>query len=691
MIYKSDGKLEIGQSNITNNVASSNGIVYINSGSLSFSEEVDFINNQGSLYVFNTKVEFKGTIVFINNFGVSGGAITAILSQITFNTASTITVTNNTAIYGGGISLTQSSLHVYHSIELTNNQATGFGGGIYAYQSEIEFKPEQVHVQRSQINNNTASNGGAVFAIATNLKITKTYLGFCSNTAKQNGGAMYLEQNSKIYVQKNECDSPDDLIVKLDFTSNLAEKGGAIYVADHSNDRMLCQLASSENVYQTECFIQTLGVHKSHQGENTMNTYFSNNAARLSGSDIYGGLLDRCTINPTAELVNYSPTNKNLSGFDYIKATTQISHIVYHNQQSPQTNYFIGNISKIDVIGLISSDAVQIEFCMGKVIHPNYRPSNLLKKKGEKFTVSLVAVDQVGNPLNATIKSYFSSKSEIGRLNAGQGERQIGNHCTELEFNVYSQDNSAQLNIYASGPCGSVGISRKTIDLFFLPCTCPVGFQPSPSEIDCTCKCNQMWKKHQITSCFPENGTILIDTNVWIGVGNYTDGTGFVIHDNCPFDYCVEKPVLISLTSPENADKQCAYNRTRILCGLCKEDLSLVFGSSRCQECTDYYLFLLIPFSLAGIALVILIVLFNLTVAAGTIHGMILYANILTASYSMFLPFATPNFLTVFISWLNLDLGIETCFYNGMDRIPTVNSSSNWLSQHTCSYLLSPL
>ena len=139
-----------------------------------------------------------------------------------------------------------------------------------------------------------------------------------------------------------------------------------------------------------------------------------------------------------------------------------------------------------------------------------------------------------------------------------------------------------------------------------------------------------------------------------------------IIHD-CPFDYCVEKPVNISLGNPDSADEQCAYNRTASLCGMCHEHLSLVFGSSRCQECSSYYIFLLIPFALSGIALVALILLFNMTVATGTIHGLIFYANILTASHSLFLPFATPNFLSVFVSWLNLDLGIETCFYDGMD------------------------
>ena len=154
-------------------------------------------------------------------------------------------------------------------------------------------------------------------------------------------------------------------------------------------------------------------------------------------------------------------------------------------------------------------------------------------------------------------------------------------------------------------------------------------------------------------------------TNIWIGLSNSTNGTGFVIHD-CPFDYCVQKPVNSSLSSPNSADEQCAYNRTGSLCGMCKE-LSLVFGISHCQECSSYNIFLLIPFALAGIALVVFILLFNMTVATGTIHGLIFYAYILTANRSLFLRFATPNFLTVFVSWLNLDLGIETCFYNGMD------------------------
>ena len=365
--------------------------------------------------------------------------------------------------------------------------------------------------------------------------------------------------------------------------------------------------------------------------------------------------------------INYFPKFRNLSGFEYVKTTTQIEQIIdYSHYHIP--DYFIENISRSDVKELISSDAVQVEFCLNNVISPNYSHPNVSIKKGEMFTVSLVAVDHVGNPLNATIISSFQSKSGNGRLKAGQVEQQVGDQCTELEYNVYSQDNSAQIHIHADGPCGDKGVSRKTLTVTFLPCTCPIGFEPSPgpAEIDCICECDQTLQQHRITSCSSESETILMETNIWIGLSNYSNETGFIIHD-CVFDYCVEKPVNISLSSPDSADEQCAYSRTGNLCGMCQEDLSLVFGNSRCQVCSNNYISLLIPFALAGIALIAFILLFNMTVATGTIHGLIFYANILTANHSLLLPPSTSNILTVFISWLNLDLGIETCFYNGMD------------------------
>ena len=672
VILQDGGILTICQTNITNNFARYKGTLFLKSVTLMITGGVNFMNNRGSLYVSSSQVQINGAAVFMNNLGAFGGAITAIQqSQIIFNTASMVTISNNTATYGGGIYLAQSNLHVYHPFELTDNKASEYGGGIYASRSDIEFKSEQTRTL--EIFNNTALNGGALCAIASNIQFSNTLVDFSSNTAITNGGAMYLGQNSKIQILKNEPDyvRDDNLHVSLDFTSNSAEKGGAIYVAHNTNDGVLCQVADRE-INQAECFIQTLGTYNTRNNTNTtyINTFLTNNTALISGSDIYGGLLDQCTMNPDAELhliLWKQPYNKTIYGFDYIKATTQIEQIVdYSPYARSHPQYLINKITKSDVKELISSDGI-LNFCSNHVLSPNHSHPAVLINKGELFTVGVVVVDQVGNPVNATVSSSLSSESGNGHFKGGQVEQKVRNQCTELEYNVYPQDSSAQLHIhlYAEGPCGSIEVSKLILNLTFLPCECPVGFQPSSSQIECICECDPSLMQYQITSCFAKTGTIQVETNIWIGLSNSTNETGFVIHD-CPFDYCVKKPVNISLNSPDSADKQCTYNRTGSLCGMCKE-LSLVFGSSRCQECSSYYIFLLIPFALAGIALVAFILLFNMTVATGTIHGLIFHANIFRANRSLFVPFAAPNFLTVFISWLNLDLGIETCFYNGMD------------------------
>ena len=63
-----------------------------------------------------------------------------------------------------------------------------------------------------------------------------------------------------------------------------------------------------------------------------------------------------------------------------------------------------------------------------------------------------------------------------------------------------------------------------------------------------------------------------------------------------------------------------------------------------------------------------LLYLLNLTVTNGTINGIIFYANIVSIIDSVFLVnYNVFKTLKVFISFINLDLGIETCYYNGMD------------------------
>ena len=75
-----------------------------------------------------------------------------------------------------------------------------------------------------------------------------------------------------------------------------------------------------------------------------------------------------------------------------------------------------------------------------------------------------------------------------------------------------------------------------------------------------------------------------------------------LVHTNCPLHYCVSTPNDINLAI--NPDTQCAFNCSGTLCGACQVGLSLMLGTPACKRCpNDYYLLLLLAFSLAGIAL----------------------------------------------------------------------------------------
>ncbi len=158
--------------------------------------------------------------------------------------------------------------------------------------------------------------------------------------------------------------------------------------------------------------------------------------------------------------------------------------------------------------------------------------------------------------------------------------------------------------------------------------------------------------------------------NVWI---SYDNITGYLVYPNCPYDYCKPPSLLtsINLNYPSGANAQCAFDRSDLLCGSCQPGLSLSIGSSRCISCPSYWpallVIIVIAAIIAGIVLVAVLLTLNMTVAVGTLNGWIFYANVLAANRSILLPFSEQNYITVFISWLNLELGLDTCFIEGMD------------------------
>ena len=197
------------------------------------------------------------------------------------------------------------------------------------------------------------------------------------------------------------------------------------------------------------------------------------------------------------------------------------------------------------------------------------------------------------------------------------------------------------------------------VNVTFLPC--PVGFTLSSKA----CQCNNAIKSINGTQCSIDwmPHPIRRSGNNWLSYNQQYNCT--VAHKNCPFDNCNTSAVYLNLIHP---DLQCTNGRSGTLCGECQTGLSLTLGSNKCESCNNKYLSIVVAFIVAGIALVVFLLGCNLTVSVGSINGLLFYANMIKLNESALFPNGVSiPVLSQFIAWLNLDLGIQTCFFNGLD------------------------
>ena len=301
-------------------------------------------------------------------------------------------------------------------------------------------------------------------------------------------------------------------------------------------------------------------------------------------------------------------------------------------------NLFGTNIS-------ISSSPVKVCLCIKNEHNCSHQlQAQVEVKRGAAFNVSLVAVDQLEQPVDALIHASLES-TESG-LFEGQLTTEIGGRCTNLTFNVVSPHECEELTLYAiDGPCKNANLSRRVVKIHFLLCSCPVGFQISgKTEINCSCDCHSNIIQYT-EYCDSRTGSFIkqSQSRAWISYINDTNLTGCLVYKNCLFDYCNSLSLLVDLNQPNGADAQCAFNRSSLLCGSCQPGLSLSLGSSCCLQCPSYRPALLIAISaaavIAGTALITFLLLLNMTVAVGTLNGLIFYANVIHANKSILLPF----------------------------------------------------
>ena len=260
-----------------------------------------------------------------------------------------------------------------------------------------------------------------------------------------------------------------------------------------------------------------------------------------------------------------------------------------------------------------------------------------------------------------------------------QTQQNVSIHrCSNISYTLLSPSNIMCELILKQAVNTHYGIkvSYSKFHVKLLPC--PPGFM----FIQMRCQCDPILTLNDyVKDCDINDQTVLRSPNSWIF---YSESLHtYQLSKNCPFDYCYPHSSKLKLSNP---DSQCQFNRSGILCGQCQQHLSTIFGSSEsdCQKCSNMHLLLLIPIAVSGIVLMIIMFVLNLTVSEGTIIPFILYFNILNihiiplfSSHLLIKPFYT------FISFANLNLGIQTCFYNGMD-----DYTKTWLQFSFPIYLI---
>ena len=603
-------------------------------------------NPATALVVNNTDITLAGITEFTHNSAcgiiVPGGAIIALSSSLTF-TGYTVFLDNGAAFgicpfggftVGGGaiLTLNHTVLSFSGTTNFINNSATGLGGAIYAESTVLSFSGA------THFFNNSAPIGGAI----SNQNNTMTFNGtvYFTNNGHYGkvvstvngytvGGGVYMGPTSIFSILPNTT---------VYWENNHASLGGAIFVDNANPTASYCTLFIPY-VPKEECFFQLPGQNVSNGID--VQLVFKNNSADVAGSVLYGGAIDNCKLTHGLDSHN--------SG--------EVFDMIVHNNDTDH-----------NMTSKISSDPIQICLCEHNLPDCSESAMHRTVYPGETFEASVVAVGQRHGTVPSRVVSIIAQSVNSGHLPDSQHLQQASNMCTKLNYTVLSLSRAVILVLHAEGsPCSFFGgIYMYTLNIYVrLKPTCPPGFNISISNKSCVCE-QRLAHYTGEHKCSITNGvgTITRDSHqqFWVGYDNQSDG--LILHPLCPFDYCVSHKVVITLN---NMDIQCAYNRSGLLCGRCKEGYSLVLGASQCKQCTNSHLVLLIPFAVMGIALVFLLLVSKLTVATGTLSGLVFYANIVGINRSILLPVESTNGLSIFIAWLNLDFGIETCFYNGMD------------------------
>ena len=582
-----------------------------------------------------------------------------ITESIILTNCTNATMSIDMSVLQRGVSIYNSTQLKIHNSNFSNMEPLNFASDPTSISSIILLYYSSITIENCTFTKNDIS---AIKLFSSTLTLSgDTY--FVNNTSPS-GTAFILSKDSVIRFSRNS---------QTTFINNHATDIGGVFYIETNLHYNVDYVTTSATVVveETLCFFHL----EDNQYYHEPLLIFVNNTAGYAGDLIYGG-----------QIANGWDGDQNC-----LLAFQNISEI-----QSP-----------VNELSLISSDPSRICLCNDSSQLPDCL--NILDSQvysiypGQYIVISAVVTGQSFGTVSGSVYAQFLKQSPdhtLPQLEQWQYTQGVDQYkCNNLSFTistntrnissevlVLTADNSKVSSIpsrerveqtielwkstaYNKSKTDYTVFTKEIfeypvyINISILPC--PLGFQLTDNP-PYVCDCNNLLQTLPGVECSIQHELIIRSGYNWVGV---VDNDTIAISKYCPQGFCHIGQSNTSLIDPNT---QCNYNRAGILCGGCKPGLSITLGDSHCEKCSNKYLALLLPFALAGIILVFFIKILDLTVSQGTINALILYANIIHANRYFFLSRTTP--LSVFIAWLNLDVGLNTCLFNGMTAY-----SNTWL------------
>ena len=607
----------------------------------------------------------------------------------------------NTGSYGANIHIAVTSALARYSININNTRSLygntiyppaeelaglSKGAGLYFSHACNATEEATVSVWNSEVSHNQANTGGGMYiAWVYNtdgiLMLNSSIL--YNNTGNLSSALFLLGTNKISYLNKLQrfylTDIKIDSSRSLDGLLSTSRLQSALTVQDvviavFTGFTVSNTIGTGLSVFSStitfeadnNIFLNNTGVDGGGMGlygtsflllvSSVIN--FTSNRALRNGGGIF--------VNQPAQPIDYSCFYQTLGNGNIVmmKNTAVVAgSAVYggnhlHNCLSTRTFTTIFNFIDQPGQSVVSSHPLKVCLCteMNEINCSvlQYFTSSI---PGRQFSIPVCTVGNM-NGLTRGVISVNISNNDHRIL-----ENTHGAECRTLSYTLTNMD-ITQTNVIVTLSLENLGESVTLSEPQSIVATveiqeCPLGFNLSTSSG--ICDCSDQVQRIPGVKCDILSETISRQTGGWIGHNNATNCT--LTSKTCPLDFCQQGSVTFTMNDP---DIQCAMNRSGVLCGGCDEGLSLLLGSNKCGQCSNAYLTLLLPFALAGIALVAILIALNLTVSVGAINGLVFYANIAKIQESFFFPNGPVPVLSQFISWINLDLGIEVCFFDGL-------------------------